>query len=111
MISRALAFTGGGKVLVTDRLQATVFATMIDMPVFTVDQYYGKINRMREVLFDEVAECMPRYATRAIFPSLEAHAFAELHALSIPSLNAALVCRAGTARRSSPHSMRPSLPR
>ena len=47
----------GGKVLVTDRLHASILAFLMHKPHVYVDQMYDKIRKTREVAFDSSDKC------------------------------------------------------
>ena len=48
----------GGRVLITDRLHASIFAFLLHKPHVFVDQYYSKITYTREVAFNSSDKCL-----------------------------------------------------
>ena len=50
----------GGRVLITDRLHASIFAFLLHKPHIFVDQYYSKITNTREVAFNSSEKCLKK---------------------------------------------------
>ena len=46
-----------GKVLITDRLHASILAFLLHKPHVYLDQSYGKIKKTRDVAFRESGKC------------------------------------------------------
>lgn len=46
-----------GRVIVTDRLHASIMATFIDRPVVYIDNNYKKLTRVRSSLKEKIPEC------------------------------------------------------
>ena len=57
MMKTSLAMFAGGRVLITDRLHASILAFLLHKPHVYVDQMYGKITRTREVAFNSSENC------------------------------------------------------
>ena len=53
----SIALFAAGKVVITDRLHASVFAFLLHKPHVYVDQMYGKIRNTREVAFEVSEKC------------------------------------------------------
>ena len=60
MLKTSLAMFGGGRVLITDRLHASILAFLLHKPHVYVDQMYGKITRTREVAFNASEHCQDK---------------------------------------------------
>jgi len=60
MFKSSIALFAGGKVLITDRLHASILAFLLHKPHVYVDQNYGKIRRTRQVAFDVSEKCSDR---------------------------------------------------
>ena len=57
VFKRSLAMFASGKVLITDRLHASILAFLLYKPHVYLDQMYGKISKTREVAFDASEKC------------------------------------------------------
>jgi len=57
MFQSSIAMFASGKVLVTDRLHASILAFLLHKPHVYVDQMYGKISKTREVAFEVSEKC------------------------------------------------------
>ena len=57
MFKTSLAMYAGGRVLITDRLHASILAFLLHKPHVYVDQMYGKITRTRDVAFKASEKC------------------------------------------------------
>merc|ERR1711915_941539 len=64
MFKTSLAMYAGGRVLITDRLHASILAFLLHKPHVYVDQMYGKITRTREVAFNSSENCQNREEMR-----------------------------------------------
>ena len=60
MFKSSISMFAAGKVLITDRLHASILAFLLHKPHVYVDQSYGKIRRTREVAFDVSEKCSDR---------------------------------------------------
>ena len=60
MFKSSIAMFAGGKVLITDRLHASILAFLLHKPHVYVDQMYGKIRRTRAVAFTVSEKCRNR---------------------------------------------------
>ena len=60
MFKSSISLFAGGKVLITDRLHASILAFLLHKPHVYVDQSYGKIRRTREVAFGASDKCSDR---------------------------------------------------
>ena len=60
MFKSSIAMFASGKVLITDRLHASILAFLMHKPHVYVDQMYGKIRKTREVAFDVSEKCGDR---------------------------------------------------
>ena len=47
----------GGKIIITDRLHASILAFLMHKPHIYVDQLYGKITKTRQIAFDVSDKC------------------------------------------------------
>ena len=52
------------RVVITDRLHASIFAFLLHKPHVYLDQSYGKIRRTREVAFNSSDHCQDRKVLR-----------------------------------------------
>ena len=50
----------GGKIIITDRLHASILAFLMHKPHIYVDQLYGKITKTRQIAFDVSEKCSNR---------------------------------------------------
>ncbi|KAJ3342136.1 hypothetical protein HDU93_003352 [Gonapodya sp. JEL0774] len=61
MVERRIALgnqiVSEARIVVTDRLHATIFATLLGRPVVYIDNIYGKIRSCREAAFQGTPEC------------------------------------------------------
>ena len=57
MFKSSISMFAAGKVLITDRLHASILAFLLHKPHVYVDQSYGKIRKTREVAFDVSEKC------------------------------------------------------
>ena len=55
-----MAMYTGGKILITDRLHASILAFLMHKPHIYVDQLYGKISKTRQIAFDVSDKCSNR---------------------------------------------------
>ena len=60
MFKSTIAMYASGKVLITDRLHASIFAFLMHKPHVYIDQMYGKIRRTRKVAFEVSEKCRNR---------------------------------------------------
>ena len=60
MFKSTIALYTGGKLLITDRLHASIMAFLLHKPHVFVDQMYGKIQKTREVAFNVSDKCSNR---------------------------------------------------
>jgi pyruvyl transferase EpsO len=67
-IAAAVRLLDSGRVVIADRLHATILSMLSLKPVFYVDQYYGKIGQTLETAFASDADCRDERAVR-VFPS------------------------------------------
>jgi exopolysaccharide biosynthesis predicted pyruvyltransferase EpsI len=56
-VESGVRMLSGGRVVVTDRLHAAILSFLSLLPVFYVDQSYGKIRRSLAVAFNSSAAC------------------------------------------------------
>ena len=57
MLKTSMAMIAVGRVLVTDRLHASIFGFLLHKPHVFVDQSYSKITNTREVAFNSSKYC------------------------------------------------------
>ena len=55
-----MAMYTGGKIIITDRLHASILAFLMHKPHIYVDQLYGKITKTRQIAFDVSEKCSNR---------------------------------------------------
>jgi exopolysaccharide biosynthesis predicted pyruvyltransferase EpsI/drug/metabolite transporter (DMT)-like permease len=67
-IEAAVRLLDGGRVVVADRLHATILALLSLKPVFYVDQSYGKIQHTLDAAFASSDDCRDERAVR-VFPT------------------------------------------
>ena len=67
-IEAAVRLIDSGRVVVTDRLHATILSLLSLKPVFYLDQSYGKIRHTLETAFASVDDCHDERAVR-VFPT------------------------------------------
>ena len=60
MFKSTIAMYASGKVLITDRLHASIFAFLMHKPHVYIDQMYGKIRRTRKAAFEVFDKCRNR---------------------------------------------------
>ena len=60
MFRRSIAMFSSSRVVITDRLHASIFAFLLHKPHVYLDQSYGKIRRTREVAFNTSTFCQDR---------------------------------------------------
>lgn len=61
-----------GHVIITDRLHASIMATLIDRPVVYIDNNYRKTSRVRSALSEHVPECTDAVLNAHYAPNIEA---------------------------------------
>ena len=66
-----------GKVIIADRLHATILAYLSGVPVVYIDQVTGKISKTLDVAFSSIDSCRDAEATKLI------RAFNFTHALEL----------------------------
>ena len=64
MFRRSIAMFSSSRVVVTDRLHASIFAFLLHKPHVYLDQSYGKIRLTREVAFNTSTFCQDRHRLR-----------------------------------------------
>ena len=64
MFRRSTAMFSSSRVVVTDRLHASIFAFLLHKPHVYLDQSYGKIRLTREVAFNTSTFCQDRHRLR-----------------------------------------------
>ena len=64
MFRRSIAMFSSSRVVVTDRLHASIFAFLLHKPHVYLDQSYGKIRLTREVAFNTSTFCQDRARLR-----------------------------------------------
>ena len=64
MFRRSIAMFSSSRVVVTDRLHASIFAFLMHKPHVYLDQSYGKIRLTREVAFNTSTFCQDRARLR-----------------------------------------------
>ena len=64
MFRRSIAMFSSSRVVVTDRLHASIFAFLLHKPRVYLDQSYGKIRLTREVAFNTSTFCQDRHRLR-----------------------------------------------
>ena len=64
MFRRSIAMISSSRVVVTDRLHASIFAFLLHKPHVYLDQSYGKIRLTREVAFNTSTFCQDRHRLR-----------------------------------------------
>ena len=64
MFRRAIAMFSSSRVVITDRLHASIFAFLLHKPHVYLDQSYGKIRLTREVAFNTSTFCQERSRLR-----------------------------------------------
>ena len=57
VFKRSIAMFTSGKVLITDRLHASILAFLLHKPHIYLEQMYGKISKTREVAFQASEKC------------------------------------------------------
>ena len=60
MFRRSIAMFSSSRVVITDRLHASIFAFLLHKPHVYLDQSYGKIRLTREVAFNTSTSCQDR---------------------------------------------------
>ena len=70
----AIYLVSMGRVIVADRLHATVLAYLSGVPVVYIDQVSGKISKAMDVAFSDVASCRDGEATKLMKASNFTHA-------------------------------------
>ena len=60
MFKSSMAMYTGGKIIITDRLHASILAFLMHKPHIYVDQLYGKISKTRQIAFDVSEKCSNR---------------------------------------------------
>ena len=60
MFRRSIAMFSSSRVVITDRLHASIFAFLLHKPHVYLDQSYGKIRLTREVAFNTSTFCQDR---------------------------------------------------
>lgn len=61
-----------GRVIISDRLHASIMATLIDRPVVYIDNNYRKLTRVRSSLADHFPECTDAVLNAYYAPDIEA---------------------------------------
>ena len=64
MFRGSIAMYNSSRVVITDRLHASIFAFLLHKPHVYLDQSYGKIRRTREVAFNSSDHCQDRKRLR-----------------------------------------------
>ena len=64
MFRGSIAMYNSSRVVITDRLHASIFAFLLHKPHVYLDQSYGKIRRTREVAFNTSSYCQDRQRLR-----------------------------------------------
>ena len=64
MFRRSTAMFSSSRVVITDRLHASIFAFLLHKPHVYLDQSYGKIRLTREVAFNTSTFCQDRHRLR-----------------------------------------------
>ena len=64
MFRRSIAMFSSSRVVITDRLHASIFAFLLHKPHVYLDQSYGKIRLTREVAFNTSTFCQDRHRLR-----------------------------------------------
>ena len=64
MFKRAMAMFSSSRVVITDRLHASIFAFLLHKPHVYLDQSYGKIRLTREVAFNTSTFCQDKERLR-----------------------------------------------
>lgn len=59
-----------GRVIVADRLHASIMATLIDRPVVYIDNNYKKLTKVRSSLTERVPECTDQVLNAHFAPDL-----------------------------------------
>jgi pyruvyl transferase EpsO len=59
-----------GRVVVTDRLHASIMATLVDRPVVYIDNNYKKLTKVRSSLMERIPECTDHVLNAYFAPDL-----------------------------------------
>ena len=64
MFRGSIAMYNSSRVVITDRLHASIFAFLLHKPHVYLDQSYGKVRKTREVAFNTSSYCQDRQRLR-----------------------------------------------